>query len=411
MWRHFVRIFALTCLIANSGCMPAGFFRIREAKNVSNFTLADDSLVFGAGYNLYRLNLSTRLMERIYATDRVIVEQPIIADGTIFFGGRSGVDKSGWRGEDQGFFAVDLESRKVQWKFSMAGGYGTFGTFPVLAGDRILACSRWHLHSLDRKTGKEIWRVDNWMGSTGDTIPYVSDNHAYFVIAEEHVAASQKTDENDGHWAEVDLESGNRSIFHIAERPGTYEDSNGQGIGTLFDGVIYGNSRVDRFGALDLRARRLLWEFPTDTHIKPVVLNGKVFLVRNEEIQSLDQRTGKTIWTQPLIGISSPIANADQDFARSRFEEYHARRVATDGRILIVQGSTAIAALDPETGIEKWRTEMASSSTPVTPLLVGQNVFVLSEIDCSIVALDILTGKELWRIGIPDCTFYQVVDD
>ncbi|MFN0278585.1 MAG: PQQ-binding-like beta-propeller repeat protein [Pyrinomonadaceae bacterium] len=394
--------------------MPAGFLReIREAKNVSNFTLADDALYFGAGYNLYRLDLSSRLIERIYTTDRVIVEQPIITDGTVFFGGRSGIDKYGWRGEDEGFFAVDLESRKVQWKFSMADGYGTFGTYPVLAEDRILACARWHLHSLDRKTGKELWRIDNWMGSTGDTvtIPYVFDNHAYFIVAEEQVAASQKTDENDGHWAEVDLENGERTIFHIAERPGTYEDSSGQAVGTLVDGVIYGNNRVDHFGALDLRAKRLLWELPTDTHIKPVVLNGKVFLVRNEEIQAVDQRTGKTIWAKSLSGISRPISNTDQDHASSRFEELYTRRVTSDGQVLIVQGSTAIAAFDLATGKQKWRTEMASKSTPVIPLIIGANAFVLSDTDCSIVALDVLAGKELWRIGIPDCTFYQVVND
>jgi len=373
--------------------------------------LAGDSLYFGAGYNLYRLDLSSRLIERIYATDRARVEQPIVADGTVFFGGLRGIDKYGWRGEDEGFFAVDLTSRKIQWKFSMASGYGTFGTYPVLAKDRILACSRWDVYSLDRKSGKETWRVDNWMGSTGDTvnIPYVFDDHAYFKVSEEHVAASQKTDENGGHWAEVDLDTGQRTIFHIADRPGTYGYSSGEDVGTLVDGVIYGNNRVDRFGALDLRAKRLLWELPTDTHIKPVVLNGTVYLVRNDEIQAVDGQTGKTIWAVPLAGISRPIS--DENYASSRFEELFARRMTSDGQVLIVQGSTAIAAFDPATGKQRWRTEIASTSTPVIPLIVGANVYVLSDIDCSIVALDMLNGKELWRVGIPDCASYYFVDD
>jgi outer membrane protein assembly factor BamB len=280
MWRTVISILVLTCLLASCRS-PLTFLReVRKDQNVSNFTLADDSLYFGAGYNLYRLDLSSRLIEKIYATDRAKVEQPVIADRTVFFGGLSGVDKHGWSGEDQGFFAVDLESRKVHWKFSMASGYGTYGTYPVLARDRILVCSRWHLHSLDQKNGKEAWRIDNWMGSTGDTVtvPYIFDDHTYFKISEEHVAASQTTDENDGHWAEVSLENGEKNIFPIAARPGTYEDSSGHDLGTLVDGVIYGNNRVDHFGALDLRAKRLLWELPTDTHIKPVLLDGKVYL-------------------------------------------------------------------------------------------------------------------------------------
>lgn len=250
---HYLVCVAL--LLAASGC----FFNfprnreIRESKHISNLVVYDDHIYFGAGYCLYHLNLLAPSIETIFTTDRVLVEQPIIADGVAYFGGSSYVDQKGNDGENQGFFAVDLQSRKVQWKFPLGvGGYGTYGTFPVLVGERILVCARQHLHCLDRENGRELWKVDNWFGrdSDGVNIPYAYENHVYFKIKEEIFTKSYNID---GHWSKVALDNGKRvTVIPIADNPGTHQDMNGEGIGRLVDGVVYGSLRLSRFGAFDL---------------------------------------------------------------------------------------------------------------------------------------------------------------
>ncbi len=404
-----VLIVLLATLLAS--CLSVGFpFRREfvERKSVSNFTVDGNDIYFGAGPNLHRLNGSTKSVETLYTTNNARVEQPILADGMVYFGVLNGYSKNGTRGEPAGFYAFNPLTEEKLWKFPLNKGYGTFGTFPAISGDRILVCAREHLYALDRKTGNELWKIDNWMGSTGGTvnIPYIFDNHVYFMVEEELIAGTKKTDENDGHWAEVPIENGERSIFPIAERPGTYEDSDGTGVGTLVDGVIYGNSRVGRFGALDLRSKKLLWEVATDTLIKPVVLDGKVYLVRNEEIQAIDQRTGKTIWTKPLRGISNALTGGS-DY----YEENHARRMTSNDELLIVQGSAGIGAFNLKNGLEQWRLNLPSTSTSSRPVIVGDKAFVLSESDCSILELALKTGTENARIAIPSCSYYQLLDD
>src|SRR5919198_3680219 len=160
-------------LIATSGCLsdfPSGR-ELRGAHHISNFSPGGDQLYFGAGYHLYRLNLTTRSVETVYTTDRILVEQPIIADGVAYFGGSSCADRQGHSGEKQGLLAFDLQGHKLLWKFPLGvGGYGTYGTYPVLAGDRILVCARQHLHCLDRKSGEEAWELENWFGRDGDGV-------------------------------------------------------------------------------------------------------------------------------------------------------------------------------------------------------------------------------------------------
>src|SRR5262245_37271343 len=202
----------LILLFSASSCFFdfPGKREIKESRHISNFALDGSQIYFGAGYHLYCLNILSPSIETVFTSDRILVEQPIIADGVAYFGGRSYVDQKGNYGGEHGFLAVELQSRGVQWKFPLGvGGYGTYGTFPVLAGERILVCARQRLHCLDRKSGKELWKLDNWFGADGDgvDIPYVHDNHVYFKIREEYFTKSYDID---GHWSMVALDSGKR---------------------------------------------------------------------------------------------------------------------------------------------------------------------------------------------------------
>ncbi len=423
MFRKVVSITCLVVLLATSGCLFGDFsFRreIREAKHISNFVTDNNYIYFGAGYKLYRLDVLSQSIEAVYATDRIRVEQPIIADGTAYFGGLSYVDERGNSGERQGFFAVDLQSRRRWWKFPLGvGGYGTFGTYPVLVGDQILVCARQHLHSLDRKTGKELWKRNNWLGrdSDGTTVPYVYQGFVYFKINEEYFTG---TDALDGHWAKVNLENGYReAVLPLAENPGKYHDQRGDANGILANGVVYGATRYDentypasRFGALDLEAQRYLWEVPgSSIRTRPALSSKFVFTIKENSIQALDRKTGDLVWSESLGEIALPNIDRSQDRWKWDYENEWSRRLAATEEIVVVQGSQGLVARKTKNGGLVWLVKTASENGDADPFIYEQKVIVSSVKDCSVFALDLKTGQELWRVQIPECKYFYILDD
>jgi hypothetical protein len=90
MLRKVSGLIFLILLLATSGCLfdfPLSR-ELRESKHISNFALDGNYLYFGAGYHLYRLSLSSSSIEAVFTTDRILVEQPQIADGVAYFGGK-----------------------------------------------------------------------------------------------------------------------------------------------------------------------------------------------------------------------------------------------------------------------------------------------------------------------------------
>lgn len=423
MYRKIISTAFFLLLLAASGCLFGDFpFRreIREAKHISNFTADNNYIYFGAGYQLYRLDPSAPSLEPFYAADRIRVEQPVIADGTAYFGGQSYVDEKGNAGESEGFFAVDLQSRKRLWEFPLGvGGYGTFGTYPVLADDRILVCARQHLHCLDRKSGKELWKLDNWLGkdSDGTNVPYVYRNYVYYKISEEYFTGS---DALDGHWAKVDLKSGRReAVLPIAETPGKYHDQRGNAVGTAANGVIYGATRYDqkiypasRFGALDVEAQKLIWEVDgSGIRTQPALSADFVFTVRENSVQALDRKTGKVVWSEPLGEIAEMTIDRSQQRQKWDYENHWSRRFAATKEIVIAQGSRGIVARRTDNGKFLWFFKTESENGDADPLIFRQMLIVTSVKDCAIFALDFKTGKELWRTKVPDCRYFYIMDD
>jgi len=272
---------------------------------------------------------------------------------------------------------------------------------------------------LDRKSGKELWKRDNWFGADGDgvNIPYVHDNHVYFKISEEYFTKSYDID---GQWSIVALDSGKRvTVLPIAETPGTYHDKDGGGIGRLIDGIVYGALRYDkehypssRFGALDLGNRNKLWEVRgSSLRTKPAVNDNFVFTVFDNAICAFDRKTGRTVWKEPLGEIAETTIDRSKDRGRFDYENEWSRRFVTTNEVVVVQASNGIVARKTANGRLLWliRTEPAEDYTE--PMIFQQTVIASSVKDCSIFGLDLKSGKELWRIKIPDCTFYKYIKD
>lgn len=410
----------VTILLATSACFDFPFKReLRDDRHISNFTLDGNYLYFGGGYHLYRIDLSSRSIETIFTPDRILVEQPLIADGVAYFGGLSYVDDKMNYGEVQGLLAVNLQTRQVQWKFPLGvGGYGTYGTYPVLAGDNIIVCARQHLHSVERKTGKEKWKLDNWFGRTTDAtnVPYVYRDHVYFKINEEYFT---KSDANDGHWAKVALDSGQRvAVLRVADNPGRYHDTSGNGVGEVHDGVVYGALRYDgenypssRFGALELETEKKLWEVRgSSLRTKPAVNDKFVYTIIDQSINALERMTGRVVWSEPLGDIAVDVIRSEQRW-EWEFENKSARRFAATNEIVVVHGSRGIVARKADNGKLLWSMKTDLIAGTPDPLIVQNMLLAASLSDSSIFALELATGRELWRVKVPDCKYFFILDD
>jgi outer membrane protein assembly factor BamB len=411
--RIFLLFFALLIFIVGILLMPLLFQELRREESISSFTVSGNSLYFGGGYHLYRLDLSTRSLEPLFRTDRILVEQPIIAEGVAYFGGPSWQNRWGFSGDDDAFFALDLHSGRIVWRFefdhqSREGGR-TVGTYPTIAGDRILVCASQHLDCLDRRNGQLLWHIDGWFG--GITRPYIFRDFVCYKINEEYFTGSSQ---NDGHWAVVELASGNRRrIIPTVEKPGTYEDMEGNGSCVLVDGVLYGATRYYHFGAMDLQAERLLWEFDgTEDELwqfsqhTPAVNDRLVYTAAGDSIYALDRKTGQVVW-KAWAGEVCPVKNFEG--YEYRTGAYRVRFAATND-VVIARGFSGVGAWRADTGQLLWSVKSEAGYDDADPLIFEETAIISCAKECRVFALDLRTGHELWSVSVPDCTYYKLVD-
>ena len=79
--------------------------------------------------------------------------------------------------------------------------------------------------------------------------------------------------------------------------------------------------------------------------------------------------------------------------------------------MVVVQGSHGIVARSVADGKLLWTVTGEADRGTTDPLILDRMVVAASLNDCSIFALDLKNGKELWRVKVPDCTYYYILDD
>ena len=192
-----------------------------------------------------------------------------------------------------------------------------------------------------------------------------------------------------------------------------------EGIGRLVDGVVYGALRYDReyypssrFGALDLDGQKKLWEVRgSSLRTKPAVNDKFVYTVIDGAIQALERKTGRVVWSEPLGEIAETNIDRSQDRRKWDYENEWSRRFAATNEVVVVQGSKGITARRANDGKLLWLVKTDSDEGYTDPVIFQQIVVAASIKDCSIFALDLKDGRELWRVKVPDCTYYYIFDD
>lgn len=181
--------------------------------------------------------------------------------------------------------------------------------------------------------------------------------------------------------------------FCAAETWPRFRGSNGSGIGTARRMPATWN-RDDYLWRVTL---------PAPGFSSPVVWNDRVYVTSGDEkdgtqiIQSLDARTGRTVW--------------ERRFAADPYKKHHLNSYATStpaldaDHIYVAWGGpkgSAVVALDRATGRDLWRYEMgpfvALHNFGASPMLVDNLVIVLADQDKHrrILALDSASGTLVW---------------
>jgi outer membrane protein assembly factor BamB len=204
-------------------------------------------------------------------------------------------------------FAFTLDG-KVAWQRNLAKDYGPFqilwghGSSPMLYRESlILLCDhqgRAYLLSVDKRTGKNRWKVDRGNDRRSYTTPFVIAQNGHDELI---VNSSERIDVFDPSTGEF--------LWH-------YGEPNRVPIGTpvFHDGVIYASRGYSSGPYTAMKpGGKVLWEVKTGAPYVSSLLyyRGLIYMANETGIAScVDAADGKTLWKERFGGVfsASPVA-------------------------------------------------------------------------------------------------------
>ena len=70
-----------------------------------------------------------------------------------------------------------------------------------------------------------------------------------------------------------------------------------------------------------------------------------------------------------------------------------------------------VAARRADNGKLLWLVKKGQDEGDTEPFITDQSVIISDVKECSVFALDLESGRELWRVAVPDCAYYYYSDD
>ena len=184
-----------------------------------------------------------------------------------------------------------------------------------------------------------------------------------------------------------------------AERLKNPEAGNWLMIRRTYDG--WGYSPLDQITTQNVDRLRPVWAFSTGEarvhESAPIVNNGVMFVsTPNNQVIAIDARTGNVLWRYRRPRVAGALVPHDTS-----------RGVALLGdRVYFAGGEAVVVALDAKTGRQLWTTTVADNKSgyyiSLAPLIAGGKLMVGTSggefgIRGFVAALDPETGKEQWR--------------
>ena len=313
-----------------------------------------------------------------------ISASPVVSGGRLYIAAENG-----------NLYAFDLASRKQAWLFHSEAG---IGSTPAVADGRLFTLSRdGFLSAVDAASGNLLWRF-----KTG----------------------------GEGHFGVV-------GGYGMPKAQGTTPDPWDFFLSSpiVHDGKVYFGSSDHHVYALDAATGALVWAFEADdsVHASPAYGDGRIFFgTWGTKLYALDAETGAKLWDfqggkDPEIGIfqglsASPTVDGDTVYIGSRDAYMRAFDTATgklrwayDAEKSWVLGTAAVddravyfptsdtglfLALDKLTGKELYRSD-TKVWTYTSPSLAGPYAFV-GTMTGELYAYDKASGKVLWHYQTPE---------
>jgi outer membrane protein assembly factor BamB len=275
----------------------------------------------------------------------------------------------------------------VKWSFATRSAVRST---PAVTATRIfIGSGDSSLYALERATGKLVWRFN--AGAPVHSSPAVAQG---MVIAATHGGRIFAVNEATGalRWS-VQTGKALPKNIHPAGEWDLYASSP----------VIVGSSIIIGAGdgnvyALDVTSGKERWRAKTNGKVRatPSVHDGVAVVGSFDgRVYAIDVATGKTRWVHHTSGDSIDLVKAGYD--RRAIQSTAA---IADGLVFIGSRDDGFYAIDLATGARKWRQSHRSSWVVASPAVRDGKAYVGSSDAHFIHAIDVASGRELWRTPI-----------
>ena len=279
------------------------------------------------------------------------------------------------------------------WRFPTGGPVRSSPT--VIEGRVLVGSGDGNLYALDEKSGREVWRFAT--GGAVDSSAAASGGTAFFASRDRNLYA-------------VDIHSG-KEKWRFAmgvDAPFAW------GYEWVISSPAVDGRRVLAAGGdgtvscLSAESGAVLWRFSTGGRLRasPAVAGGIVYQGSTDGVlYALDESTGKLRWKYETEGVRN-------DSEKAGFDRRSVASSASVSEGIVTFGSRDAHqyALDAKTGRLLWRIAHPVAFTKDhaelawcegSPAISGGVSYVGSSDGYFIDAVEIRTGKELWRVSMP----------
>lgn len=282
-----------------------------------------------------------------FQTREPIVSSPVVAEGTVYFGG-----------SDNFLYALEAGTGKLRWKFD---AHGNVGSSPAVSGGRVFVLSLdGNLYALDAATGAQ-----QWVFATGGERRHTAPGIDY---------AAPATEMMPDPWD------------FLLSSP------------TVHAGVVYFGSGDHHVYAVDATTGALRWKFETGNvvHASPAVAEGRVFVGSfDARFYALDAQSGALLWQ---------FQTGDNDRTRLMVGIPGSATVA-GGTVYFGCRDANLYALDAASGELRWKYANNGSWVIATPVVFGEWVCFPTSDSLKFEVLDARTGASVYALPTPLYSF------